>query len=142
MCEQSYFLTASAGYRSQHATDVFSCFSFFIPVALELLGCTMDSSQSSLLCIASFQKKYVFIQLILPSVAISKEGWLMQNYMPFLLFFSCLSPLLQFFGLLRLFSICEFWRSSNSVFLYSVSGYVLGMWTLAKKELNRQKSNL
>lgn len=71
--------------------------------------------------------KHVFIQLILSSVASAKEGWLMQNYMPFLFFFaSCLSPLLQVFGLLlHLFSICKFWRSGSSAFLYSVSDDVL-----------------
>lgn len=31
--------------------------------------------------------KHVFIQLILSSVASAKEGWLMQNYTPFLFFF-------------------------------------------------------
>lgn len=42
--EHSYFLIASAGYRSQYAIYVFLCFSFFISVALELFGRTMESS--------------------------------------------------------------------------------------------------
>lgn len=130
VCEHSYFFTACAGYRSQHAIYVFFASAFLFQLLLSFWGVQWNPNPPSCAQLLSKMLKYVFIQLILPSVASAKEGWLMQNYMPFLLFLSCLNPLSQVFGLLHLFSICEFWRSSNSVF---VSDDVLAMWTLAKK---------
>lgn len=76
---------------------------------------------------------YLFNWFSLLWPVLKKAGWCRITCLFFFFFSSCLSPLLQVFGLLlHLFSICKFWRSS-SAFLYSVSDDVLWMWTLAKK---------
>lgn len=133
MCEHSYFLTASADTEVSVQYTCSFASAFLFQLLLSFWGVQWNPpNPPSCAQLLSKTSRYIFIQLILHSVASAEEGWLMQNCMPFL-FFSCLSPLLQVFGLLNLFSICEFWRSSNSVCLYSVSDDVLGMWILAKK---------
>lgn len=66
---------------------------FLFQLLLSFWGIQWNPNSPSCAQLLSKMLKYVFIQLILPFVASAKEGWLMQNYMPFLLFFLLLKPL-------------------------------------------------
>jgi len=102
VCEHSYFLIARAGYRSRYVIYVFLCFIFLFQLLLSFLSVQWNPPNlPSCARLLSKMMKYVFMQLISSSLtrANVKEGCLLQDYVPFLLF-SSLYSLLQAFGLL------------------------------------------
>lgn len=141
VCEHNYFLIASVGHWSHNMWVSLLQF-FFFQLLLSFLGVQWNPPNlPSFTHHLSKMMKYVFMQLISSSVTSTKvkQGCLLQNYMPFLFIFFCLSSLLQVFGLLlHLFSICVFWRSCNGLFYFWL--YLINM-NHSKKGWNRWRSS-